>query len=146
LNTFEFPEEGLVVDLRLVEYVLYLAVSICLTVWVGRALHQNGRQFLAEVLTDRALAASLSRLLVVGFYLVALGGVALLLQMDVGLASAADVIKAVATKVGLVLLLLGALHLITMLVLNGMRRPTGKEARTTASPERLEPLGKVTPY
>ena len=133
-------------DLRLVEYVLYLAVSICLTVWVGRALHQNGRQFLAEVLTDRALAASLSRLLVVGFYLVALGGVALLLQMDVGLASAADVIKAVATKVGLVLLLLGALHLITMLVLNGMRRPTGKEARTTASPERLEPLGKVTPY
>jgi len=134
------------VDLRLVEYVLYLAVSICLTVWVGRALHQNGRQFLAEVLTDRALAASLSRLLVVGFYLVALGGVALLLQVDVGLASAADVIKAVATKVGLVLLLLGALHLITMLVLNGMRRPTGKEARTTASPERLEPLGKVTPY
>jgi len=134
------------VDLRLVEYVLYLAVSICLTVWVGRALHQNGRQFLAEVLTDRALAASLSRLLVVGFYLVALGGVALLLQMDVGLASAADVIKAVATKVGLVLLLLGALHLITMLVLNRMRRPAGKEARTAASPERLEPLGKVTPY
>src|SRR5215470_548577 len=126
-------------DLRLVEYVLYLAVSICLTVWVGRALHQNGRQFLAEVLPDRALAASLSRLLVVGFYLVALGGVALLLQVDVALASPADVIKAVATKVGLVLLLLGGLHLVTMLVLNRIRRPAGRQAEPVAQHERLEP-------
>jgi hypothetical protein len=140
------PRGGSAVDLRLVEYVLYLAVSICLTVWVGRALHQNGRQFLTEVLPDRALAASLSRLLVVGFYLVALGGVALLLQVDVGLASAADVIRAVATKVGLVLLMLGALHLITMLVLNRMRRPAVEDVKPAARPERPEPLGKVTPY
>lgn len=130
-------------DLRLVEYVLYLTVSICLTVWVGRALHQNGRQFLAEVLKDRALAASLSRLLVVAFYLVALGGVALMLQVDVALASAADVIKAVATKVGLVLLLLGALHLVAMLALNRLRRPDAIAARRSAEYERLEAVSEA---
>lgn len=130
-------------DLRLVEYVLYLTISICLTVWVGRALHQNGRQFLAEVLTDRALAASLSRLLVVAFYLVALGGVALLLQVDVALTSAADVIRAVATKVGLVLLLLGALHLVAMLALRRMRGPAAMAAKRSAERERLAALGEA---
>jgi len=85
-------------------------------------------------------------LLAVGFYLVALGGVALLLQDDVGLASAADVIKAVATKVGLVLLLLGALHLVIMLVLNRMRRPAGRAADPAAQHDRLEPMSKVAPY
>ena len=130
-------------DLRLVEYVLYLTVSICLTVWVGRALHQNGRQFLAEVLTDRALAASVSRLLVVAFYLVALGGVALLLQVDVALTSAADVIRAVATKVGLVLLLLGAIHLVAMLVLHRMRGPAPMAASRSAEQERLAALGEA---
>ena len=130
-------------DLRLVEYLLYLTVSISLTVWVGRALHQNGRQFLAEVLSDRALAASLSRLLVVAFYLVALGGVALLLQVDVALASAADVIRAVATKVGLVLLLLGALHLIAMLALNRLRRPAAMAVSRPAEYERLEAVSEA---
>jgi len=130
-------------DLRLVEYVLSLTVSICLTVWVGRALHQNGRQFLAEVLTDSALAASLSRLLVVAFYLVALGGVALLLQVDVALTSAADVVRAVATKVGLVLLLLGALHLVAMVALNRMRGRAPMPARRAADHERLAALGEA---
>src|SRR5215470_7095456 len=131
---------GPTVDLRLVEYVLYLTVSICLTIWVGRALHQNGRQFLTEVLTDRALAASLSRLLVVAFYLVALGGVALLLQVDVALTSAADVVRAVATRVGLVLLLLGALHLVAMLALNRMRGRAPMPPGRAADHERLAAL------
>ena len=130
-------------DLRLIEYVLYLTLSVCLTVWVGRALHQNGRQFLAEVLTDRGLAASLSRLLVVAFYLVALGGVALLLQVEIALVSAADVIRAVATKVGIVLLMLGVLHLVAMLALNRMRRPAGIGPRRSAGADSLDALSEA---
>jgi len=131
------------VDLRLIEYVLYLTLSVCLTGWVGRALHQNGRQFLAEVLTDRGLAASLSRLLVVAFYLVALGGVALLLQVEIALVSAADVIRAVATKVGIVLLMLGVLHLVAMLALNRMRRPAGIGPRRSAGADSLDALSEA---
>jgi len=131
------------VDLRLIEYVLYLTLSVCLTGWVGRALHQNGRQFLAEVLTDRGLAASLSRLLVVAFYLVALGGVALLLQVEIALVSAADVIRAVATKVGIVLLMLGVLHLVAILALNRMRRPAGIGPRRSAGADSLDALSEA---
>jgi hypothetical protein len=30
-------------------YLIYLAVSIALTIWVGRTLHKNGRVFLVDV-------------------------------------------------------------------------------------------------
>lgn len=132
-------------DLRLVEYALYLVISVGLTVWVGKALHRNGSRYLAETLKDRALAGSVNQLLVVGFYLVALGGVALLLQVDVGLASAADVIRAVATKVGLVLLLLGALHLVTMLVLSRLHGPAAPAGKVAPDHERLASVRDAFP-
>ncbi len=128
-------------DLRLVEYPLYLAISIALTIWVGRALQQNGSRFLSEALKDRSVAGSVNQLVVVAFYLVALGCVALLMQVDVRLVSAADVIQSVATKVGLVLLLLGGLHLLTMFVLTKLGgRAYRSASRPTVEYERLEPV------
>ena len=35
------------IDLTLLEYLVYLAASVLLTVWVGRTLFGNGRRFLA---------------------------------------------------------------------------------------------------
>lgn len=109
-------------DLRLVEYVVYLALSVAFTIWVARVLYRNGARFLVEVLRDEALADSVNRLLVVGFYLVSLGGVALLINTTDSLATAADVVRAVVTRVGLVLLLLGFMHFVNLLVLNRLRR------------------------
>lgn len=109
-------------DLRLVEYVVYLLLSIVSTVWVARVLYRNGGRFLVDVLHDQGLADSVNRLLVVGFYLVSLGGVALLINTTDSLASAADVVRAVVTRVGLVLLLLGLMHFVNLVVLNRMRR------------------------
>ena len=109
-------------DLRLVEYLVYLPLSIAFTVWVARVLYRNGSRFLVEVLRDESLADSVNRLLVVGFYLVSLGGVALLINAADSLRSAADVVRSVVTKVGLVLLLLGFVHFVNLLVLNRMRR------------------------
>ena len=52
-------------------YLLYLAVSVALTIWVARTLHKNGRVFLVDsFLGNEGLADSVNHLLVVGFYLV----------------------------------------------------------------------------
>ncbi|MFF3143159.1 hypothetical protein ACFVRU_15865, partial [Streptomyces sp. NPDC057927] len=68
-------------DLTVVAYVIYLLVSIALTVWVARTLSHNGRIFLADVLHgNEKLADAVNHLLVVGFYLVNLGFVALYLN------------------------------------------------------------------
>ncbi|CAM5702851.1 hypothetical protein SBADM41S_02918 [Streptomyces badius] len=37
-------------DLTVVAYVIYLLISVALTVWVARTLSRNGRIFLADVL------------------------------------------------------------------------------------------------
>ena len=68
-------------DLTVVAYVIYLLISIGLTVWVARTLSRNGRVFLADVLQgNEKLADAVNHLLVVGFYLVNLGFVALYLR------------------------------------------------------------------
>ncbi|MEU2592181.1 hypothetical protein ABZ630_15400, partial [Streptomyces albidoflavus] len=67
-------------DLTVVSYAVYLVVSIALTIWVARTLSRNGRLFIADVLHgDERLADAVNHLLVVGFYLVNLGFVALYL-------------------------------------------------------------------
>jgi hypothetical protein len=56
-------------------------VSIAMTVWVGRTLFRGGRVFLVDVFGGNdALADSINRLLVVGFYLVNFGFISLNLR------------------------------------------------------------------
>src|SRR5579859_7053217 len=62
-------------------YLLYLAISVALTIWVARTLHKNGRVFLVDsFLGNEGLADSVNHLLVVGFYLINIGFVTLALK------------------------------------------------------------------
>jgi hypothetical protein len=109
-------------DLRLVEYLFYLSASVVLTIWVGRTLHRNGRRFLIDVMEDEALADSVNRLLLVGFYLVNFGVAALLVNTAGGVGTPADMVQTLATQLGVVLLILGVMHLGNVYVLNRLRR------------------------
>ncbi|WP_333738382.1 hypothetical protein [Streptomyces sp. IBSBF 2806] len=110
-------------DRTVIAYVIYLFVSIGLTIWVARTLSRNGRVFLADVLKgDDKLADAVNHLLVVGFYLVNLGFVALYLSGDETIEDTRGVFEALSTKVGVVLLVLGAMHLANVYVLNRIRR------------------------
>jgi hypothetical protein len=108
-------------DLRLIEYLFYLSASVVLTVWVGRALHRNGRRFLIDVMEDESLADSVNRLLLVGFYLINFGGAALLVNTAGGVSTPADMVQTLATQLGVVLLILGVMHLGNVFVLNRLR-------------------------
>ncbi len=62
-------------------YIVYIALSIPLTVWVAQTLHKNGRVFLVDSFRgNERLADSVNHLLVVGFYLINIGYVALALK------------------------------------------------------------------
>lgn len=104
-------------------YFLYLALSLGLTVWVARTLHRNGRVFLVEAFGgDESLADSVNHLLVVGFYLINVGYVALRLRESERPADAAAALELLSMKVGLVLLVLGAMHFFNLLVLSRLRQ------------------------
>ncbi len=111
-------------DLTVVTYVVYLALSVGLTVWVARTLSRSGHVFLADVLQgSEKLADAVNHLLVVGFYLVNLGFVALWLRGgDTDVTDTRSIFTALSVKIGTVLLVLGVLHLGNVYVLNRIRR------------------------
>jgi hypothetical protein len=120
LNAFK---KGWGMDRTVVAYVIYLLVSIALTIWVARTLSRNGRIFLADVLQgNEKLAEAVNHLLVVGFYLVNLGFVALYLSGDETIEDTRQIFEALSTKLGVVLLVLGVMHLANVYVLNRIRR------------------------
>ena len=104
-------------------YVLYLAVSIALTVWVAHTLHKNGRIFLVDVFHgNEPLADSVNHLLVVGFYLINLGYVNLALKLGYDVRTAREGIEALSWKVGMVLVVLGCMHFFNLYIFSRMRR------------------------
>ncbi len=107
-------------------YFSYLAISIALTIWVARTLHRSGRVFLVDAFHgNEELADSVNHLLVVGFYLINIGYVALALKTSEPLSTLREIIELESTKLGWVLLILGAMHCFNILVLAKMRNRRG---------------------
>jgi hypothetical protein len=115
-------------DWKLVTYLIYAGASVGLTIWVGRTLFRNGTVFLEDVFEGKPLlAAAINRLLIVGFYLVNFGFVSLALQSDTVVGGATVSVELLSRKLGLVLLVLGGLHLFNVLVLARTRRHRSNE-------------------
>jgi hypothetical protein len=106
-----------------ITYLLYLAISIALTVWVARTLFKNGRLFLVDVFQgNEALADSVNHLLVVGFYLINLGYISLALKLGYAVQDVRESIEALSVKIGLVLLVLGAMHFFNLFLFSRIRQ------------------------
>lgn len=102
-------------------YVAYAAIALVLTVYLARTLATHGGVFLESVFADEPrLATAVNRLLVVGFYLVNLGWALMMLR-----AAAADsvsvALETLARKLGILLLVLAAMHFFNLLVFHWLR-------------------------
>jgi hypothetical protein len=122
-------------------YAVYLVVSVFLTVWVGRTLYRNGRQFLVDALAGNdKLADSVNHLLLVGFYLVNIGFVSLALRYGGHVKEVEAAIEYLSTKLGVVLLVLGGMHFFNLFVLSRWRRRALRQEPLEVVPvERREP-------
>ena len=106
-----------------VSYLVYLLISVTLTVWVARTLHKRGAIFLVDAFQGNAeLAASVNHLLVVGFYLINVGYVALALKYGSKPDDVQTAIEFFSTKIGWVLMVLGFMHFFNLFVFSRMRR------------------------
>ena len=109
-----------------VSYAIYLIVSVALTVWVARTLSKNGEVFLVECFGhDAVLAKSTNHLLVVGFYLVNLGFILLALRFGTPPETLADAIRFLSSKIGLAVVVLGAMHFFNMNAIAKFGRKVG---------------------
>jgi hypothetical protein len=104
-------------------YVVYLMITLSVTVWTARTLHSRGRIFLIDAFHgDQALADSVNHLLVVGFYLINVGYVSLALETQADISNARQAIELVSNKIGTVLLVLGIMHFFNLMIFNTIRR------------------------
>src|SRR5256885_4112542 len=126
-------------------YLIYLAISIALTIWVARTLHKNGRVFLVDVFHgNEALADSVNHLLVVGFYLINFGYVSMALKLGYSIATAQEGIEALSVKVGMVLIVLGGMHFFNLFIFSRMRRrATLRNGPPPVYPDAFTPVQEV---
>ena len=104
-------------------YLAYLAISLAVTVWVARTLHKNGKVFLVDAFRGNTeLAGSVNHLLVVGFYLINVGYVSQALTTDRTVNTVRASMELVSSKIGTILLVLGAMHFFNLYVFNRLRR------------------------
>jgi len=126
-------------DATVITYIAYLVVAVPLLIWVAGTLRRNGLRFLVDVFGEQELAVSVNQLLVVGFYLVNLGFVALFLRVDTDVLDARGVIETLSVKLGVVLLALGVLHLINVRVFTSLRNRSRREAAAAQRGPQLPP-------
>ena len=106
-----------------ISYLLYLAITIAITVWVARTLSKNGEVFLVQCFGhDEVLARSTNHLLVVGFYLVNIGFITLTLSIGAEPTTMPEAIRFLSGKVGLAVLVLGGMHFFNMAAISHFGR------------------------
>jgi hypothetical protein len=121
-------------------YLFYLALSTAITIGVARTLYKNGRVFLVDTFHGNSgLADSVNHLLVVGFYLINLGYVAVRLDQGVEPTTLLRAIVYLSNNVGPVLIVLGLMHLFNLYVFSRLRKRA--MAQPQAAKKRLPAAG-----
>jgi hypothetical protein len=132
-------------DAKVVMYSTYLAISIGLTIWVGRTLSRSGKVFLDDAFGNERLADSVNHLLVVGFYLLNLGYVSVAMRDGRTVTDTESVMEALSKKLGLVLLVLGVVHLFNVFALGRYRRNRLAASTPAAAPTTVPPRPAISP-
>lgn len=104
-------------------YTIYLILTVAVTIWVATTLYTNGRIFLIDAFHgNEEMADAVNKLLVVGFYLINIGFVALFLKFFDKPTDIIGAFEYIATKLGIVLVVLGGMHFFNMFNFAKIRR------------------------
>ena len=120
-----------------VTYGIYFIFSLAITIWVGASLFRNGRVFLLEAFqSDKGLAEAVSHLLLLSFYLINFGFIALFLRFGSKPNNWIESIEYISTKLGVVLIVSGAVHFFNMWIFAKLRKKSGPGVRIQSKPIR----------
>jgi hypothetical protein len=117
----------------IITYSFYLVITIALTIWVARTLFKNGKVFLIDIFHgNKELADSVNNLLLVGFYLINIGYAVYTLQVTNNIANVQQVIESLSLKIGLIILILGAMHFFNLYIFFTLRKKATQDAKYKA--------------
>ncbi len=121
---------------NIIAYLIYMPVSLGLSIWVAKTLHKNTKAFLLEAFKGKDLLASATNnLLQTGFYLIAFGFSFMRMRIRENprwenskmiydsLASSQSTIEELAIKLGSFTLILGVLLFINFSIMLMLPKP-----------------------
>lgn len=132
-------------------YLTYVALCVAITIWVARTLRKHGHIFLTDGHDEHAaVSEALSHLLVVGFYLVNFGVISFALKSDQQAGTVPTAIELLSSKVGVILLVIGAMHFVLLVTFASVRKSNEREAAEAVRRNHLAQLAasraKVTEF
>lgn len=108
---------------EIMNYLIYIVLTVSVTIWVARTLSTNGAHLLMETFEGQEeLAKAVNKLLVVGFYLVNIGYLSYTIKFYGQVNNIPQLIEALGLKVGGIVLLLGVMHFGNLFVLFRIRK------------------------
>tara|TARA_Y100000782_G_scaffold115604_1_gene161426 strand:+ start:32163 stop:32510 length:348 start_codon:yes stop_codon:yes gene_type:complete len=102
-------------QLNTLTYIIYSLIMAFIIIYVGWRFYINGEHYLHEIFSDAIMVRFINRLLLIGYYLVNLGYVAVTLNNWPTIKSYLQLLEAISTKAGFIILSLGILHYFNML-------------------------------
>ncbi len=96
-------------------YTIYLVISLTVTVLVGKHLHKHGYFLILDLFKNEQFTKAVNNFLLIGYYLINLGYVALTIQSIGAVNSFDSGLERLAEKIGFILLVLGFMHLANIL-------------------------------
>ena len=105
-------------------YLLYLAITIGITIWVARTLRHYGVVLMTRGDSGNppqnpragALSEAMSHLLIVGFYLMNFGVISFMLKSTELVNNPQMAIELLSSKVGMILVVLGGIHFLLLAI------------------------------
>lgn len=116
-------------------YVAFLVLGVILVLVDGQLILRSGKAYLSQGARDQAAAHSMARLVAVLFHLIVLGLFMIISTIHV---DAGGMLQTLVTKLGIVLLLLGVMHAVTMAILNRIRARQREQVLADEMNERIE--------
>ena len=125
-----------------ITYMVYILLSLGITVWVAQTLFRNGRLFVIDAFGgNETMADAVNHLLLVGFYLINIGFVSMYLSYGAKPSTAVEAIEYISIKIGVVLLVLGAMHFFNIFNFAKLR---SKNRRKQVMPEAAAPTQEAS--
>lgn len=100
-------------------YLAFLGLGLAMVIVDGQILYHSGKRYLADADAGAESSKSMARLVTVLFHLVMVGVLALLSVLDFGFGAGG--VRAVVGNLGILLILVGLGHAVTMAVLAQVR-------------------------
>ncbi|MBX0333671.1 hypothetical protein K3G39_10520 [Pontibacter sp. HSC-14F20] len=105
-------------DLTILAYSIYLPIGVFVTYWVGKNLYKNGRLYLQQIFQqNEQLIDPLNKVLLTGYYLLNVGYVFVLMVQQLPIYTYEQLIEVLSSRVGIILVSLGGIHLFNLTVL-----------------------------